>query len=82
MLSTLQDGIDPLAERELARSADKRGRADAATIADVAERWLAALDVDRGRRWAGEARRFFKAHVAPAMGAVRVRDLATRDVME
>lgn len=80
--------IDPLAERaearaaeRLARSAAARDRANAATVDDVAARWLASLEVrSSSHRWPTEARRLYDAHVRDVIGRRTVRDVSTGEI--
>lgn len=72
-------GIDPLALKRTTGGADGQP-AKRATVAVVAERYLASLAKRSASAWAKEARRIYDAHIEPALGARDVREVAIKDV--
>jgi len=83
LFGSIATGRDPLQERRASRVTavvQHRARRAAATLEDVAENYLETLLLTKSRTWAREARRLWKAHILPALGARKAVDIVTADV--
>jgi integrase len=78
-LSQVGQGIDPLAIRRATVERVEAARRGAATVAAVADRYLATLKSRRSSTWAGEAERLYTTHIRPTLGRMAVRDVAVKD---
>ncbi len=83
ILSAVAQGGDPLLERR-AEAGDARNSArlqrEAATVADVAERYLESLRLTRSAKWADEAERIVNKHIKRTLGARKIASIETPDV--
>jgi len=83
ILSAVAQGSDPLLERRAeaghARNA-ARAQREAATVADVAERYLESLRLTRSAKWADEAERIVNKHIKRALGARKIASIETPDI--
>ena len=75
MLATVKDGRDPLAERELAKGADR-----ANLVSAVVEEWLTRDQA--GNRSRAEVERVMRRDVLPVLGKRPMADIRKRDIIE